>query len=222
MKLIMIFEGLWGVLSIGFTIIFAPLLRRWYSHWGMSVEEARAPLPGDEYVPQPRSEVNAAVTVHARPEKVWPWFVQIGCQRAGWYSYDLLDNGGTPSAERILPEFQHLAVGDTIKAMPTGSFGFPVAAFIPNEFLTLGGTLDTKSGQPADPRNPPPAFFSGDQTFVLQAMPDGTTRLKFRMRTDWNPSFGLNLAYRGFMEPISFVMGRRMLAGIKSRAEKNR
>jgi len=220
MKLIVILEGLWGIVSIAFTVVFSPLLRRWYSHWGMSVEEARQPLPGDEYVPRPRSEVNAAVTVHAGPEKIWPWFVQLGCQRAGWYSYDLLDNGGIRSADRILPEFQRLAVGDTIKAMPSGSFGFPVAAFIPDEFLTLGGTMNTKTGQPGDPHNPPSDFFSGDQTFVLQPMPDGTTRLKFRMRTDWNPSFGLNLVYRGILEPISFIMGQKMLTSIKTRAER--
>jgi hypothetical protein len=220
MKLIVILEGLWGAVSIAFTVVFSPLLRRWYRHSGMSLEESRQPLPGDEYVPHPKSEVNAVVTVRASPEKIWPWFVQLGCQRAGWYSYDLLDNGGNPSAERILPEFQHLAVGDSIKAMPTGSIGFPVAAFIPNEFLTLGGTLDTKTGQPADLLNLPPAFFSGDQTFVLQPLPDGTTRLKFRMRTDWNTTFGLNVAYRGIVEPISFVMGRKMLAGIKRRAER--
>jgi hypothetical protein len=215
-----ILEGLWGIVSIAFTVVFSPLLRRGYSHWGMSVEEARQPLPGDEYVPRPRSEVNAVVTVHARPEKIWPWFVQLGCQRAGWYSYDLLDNGGVPSADRILPEFQELAVGDTIKAIPSGGFGFPVAAFIPGEFLTLGGTMNTKTGQPGDPHIPPPDFFSGDQTFVLQPMPDGTTRLKFRMRTDWNPSFGLNLVYRGILEPISFIMGRKMLFSIKQRAER--
>lgn len=220
MTLKVFLEGIWGAISIAFTILLSPLLRRWYSHWGMSVEEAKQQLPGDEYVPQPRSEVNAAVTVRASPEKIWPWFVQLGCQRAGWYSYDLLDNGGIPSASRILPEFQHLAVGDTIKATPNGSFGFPVAAFIPGEFLTLGGTLNSTTGGPADPYHLPAKFFSGDQTFVLQALPDSTTRLKFRMRTDWNASFGLNLVYRGIVEPISFVMGRKMLASIKQRVER--
>jgi hypothetical protein len=111
-------------------------------------------------------------------------------------------------------------VGDTIKAMPSGGFGFPVAAFIPNEFLTLGGTMDTKTGQPGTLHNPPLNFFSGDQTFVLQQMPDGTTRLKFRMRTDWNPSMGMNLVYRGILEPISFIMGRKMLFSIKDRSER--
>jgi len=150
MKIIILLEGIWGAISIGFAIIFSPLLRRWYSPWGMSTEEAHRPLPGDEYVSNPLSEVNAAVTIRATPEKVWPWFVQLGCQRGGWYSYDLLENGGNPSARQIIPEFQHLAVGDTIKAIPSGGFGFPVAAFIPNEFLTLGGTMEPKTGQPAE------------------------------------------------------------------------
>jgi hypothetical protein len=220
MNIKVILEGIWGAITIGFTIIFSPLLRPAYRHWGMSRAEAFQPLPGDEYVPRPRSEVNAAVTVKAPADKIWPWFVQLGCQRAGWYSYDLLDNGGEPSAAQILPQFQQLTVGDTIKALPNGAFGFPVAAFIPNEFLTLGGTMDTKNGTSGDPRHPPAEFFSGDQTFVLQPLPDGSTRLKFRMRTDWNSSFVINLVYRGIVEPISFIMGRKMLVNIKKRAER--
>jgi len=220
MNIQVLLEGIWGAISNAFTIVFSPLLRPGYHRWGMQPEEASQPLPGDEYVPHPHSEVNAAVTVKVLPECVWPWFAQLGCQRAGWYSYDLLDNAGRPSAAEILPQFQTLAVGDTIKALPNGAFGFPVAAFIPNEFLTLGGTLDTKTGKPGDPFHPPAEFFSGDQTFVLRPLPDGSTRLKFRMRTDWNQSFGMNLVYRGIVEPISFIMGRKMLLNIKKRAEQ--
>ena len=220
MNIPLIVEGAAGALRMGFTILFSPLLRAWYSHWGVTFEEARQTLPGDEYVPRPKSEITGAITIHAPPEKIWPWFVQLGCQRGGWYSYDLLDNGGQPSADQIIPEYQHLAVGDVIKAVPNGSFGFPVAAFEANRYLVLAGTMDTKTGQPGDPAHPPQEYFSGDQTFYLKPTSAGATQLIFRMRTDWNPTFMLNLVYKGIVEPISFTMGRKMLYKIKKRAEK--
>lgn len=219
MKLSTILEGIWGAITIGFLVVFSFLLRGWFRHWGMKLEEARRPLPGDEYVPNPKSEITGGIVIHAPPQKIWPWFVQLGCQRAGWYAYDLLDNGGVPSAERIIPEHQHLAVGDVIKAVPNGSFGFPVAAFEPDRFLTLGGTIDTKTGQPGYPSNPPEQFFSGDQTFYLQPLGVNATRLIFRMRTDWNPTRMNNFIYRAFLEPISFAMGRKMLLTVKKRVE---
>jgi len=222
MKLSTLLEGVRGAISIGFTIVFSFALRGWYSHWGMKPKEASRSLPGDEYVPRPKSEINGAILVNASPQQIWPWFVQLGCQRGGWYAYDLLDNGGQPSADRIIPEFQHLAVGDVIKAMPNGSFGFPVAAFEPDRFLTLGGTMDTKTGQPGYATNPPEQYFSGDQTFYMQPLAPNITRVIFRMRIDWNETRMNNFIYRGFIEPISFVMGRKMLINIKKRAENNR
>ena len=89
-----------------------------------------------------------AVTVQASAEGIWPWFVQLGCQRGGRYSYDLLDNGGIPSADRIIPEFQQPETGDSVKAMPKGDFGFPVAIIEPDRQLTTAGTTNTDTGGP--------------------------------------------------------------------------
>ncbi len=214
-----IWEGIVGAVAVAGTVLLSPLLRGWYRHWGMTEEEARRALPGDDYVPHPKSEINGAIDIDAAVANVWPWFVQLGCQRGGWYAYDLLDNGGKPSADCIIPEFQHLKVGDMVAAVPNGSFGFPVAVIEPERVLSLAGTLNTKTGKAGDPSNPPPEYFSGDQTFYLEAFGPQQTRLHFRMRTDWNPTFVNNLAYRGFVEPISFVMGRKMLFNIKRRAE---
>jgi hypothetical protein len=226
-KIKVIAEGLAGAALIGGTILLSPLLRPWYRRWGATDEEAQAAYPGDEWVPPPKSEITLAITLQAPVEAVWPWFVQLGCQRAGWYSYDLLDNGGIPSAAEILPQFQRLEVGDTVKAMPKGDFGFPVALLEPGRVLTLGGTLNTKTGQPAQPGEPGlEAYFSGDQTFSLKPAGDrGTpgkprTRLFFRMRTDWNPSFLNNLIYGVIVEGLSFVMGRKMLLNLKRLVEE--
>ncbi len=219
-KLRVLGEGVVGALAIAGTALLSPLLRGWYRRWGATDEEIGRRLPGDEFVPRYRSDLTCAVTVGAPARDVWPWFVQLGCQRAGWYSYDLLDNGGVPSADRILPELQNLSVGDVIKAVPNGSFGFPVAVIEPGRALSLAGTLNVKTGQPADPNDPTlEAYFSGDQTFVVEDAGVNRSRLLFRMRTGWNPSLLNNLIYRGIVEPISFVMGRKMLLNVKRRAE---
>jgi hypothetical protein len=219
-KLRIFLEGIAGAFLIGGTVLLSPLLRPWYRRWGATQAEAQATFPGDEYVPHPKSEITLAITIRAPVEKVWPWFVQLGCRRGGWYSYDLLDNGGVPSAERILPEFQQLEVGDTLPAMPKGDFGFPVAILDPCRALTLGGTLDTKTGKTARPGDPGlEAYFSGDQTFAMQPLDGEGTRLIFRMRTGWNPTRMNNFAYGVMVEVVSFVMGRKMLLNVKKRAE---
>lgn len=212
-------EGIGGVLAIGGTVVLSPLLAPWYRKWGATADEAQRGLPGDELAPHPRSEFTCALTVQAPIESVWPWLVQLGCQRAGWYSYDLLDNGGLPSADRILPEHQHLAVGDEILLTPKGPLAMPVVALEPEKSLVLGGTLDTRTGEGVAPGEPlPEAYYTGINAFVLQRVGE-TTRLIFRQRLDWSPALTNTLIYRVFLEPISFVMGRRMLKGIKQRAE---
>jgi proline iminopeptidase len=199
--------------------VFSPLPKPWYRKWGATEAETRRPLPGDELVTRSRSGYTAAVTVRGTPAQVWPWFVQLGCQRAGWYSYDLLDNGGKPSAGRIIPEYQHLALGDLVKALPNGSFGFPVAILLPDQALVLGGTVGEKTVPDGKGGTKPGTYFSGVQTFCMQAMDSEHTRLFFRLTTDWNPGLMNTIAYRVFLEPISFVMGRKLLKTVKQRVE---
>jgi proline iminopeptidase len=213
-------EGLGGILAVGATIVLSPLLAPWYRKWGATAEEARRHLPGDELAPHPRSQITCAITVKAPVGRVWPWLVQLGCQRAGWYSYDLLDNGGQPSAERILPEHQHLAIGDEVLLTPKGPLAMPVVALEPEKALVLGGTLNTGTGEGVAPGDPlPEAYYTGINAFVLEPADAGATRLIFRQRLDWSPTLANTLIYRVFLEPISFVMGRKMLKGIKRRAE---
>jgi proline iminopeptidase len=215
-----IVDGLGGVLAIAGTVLLSPLLAPWYRKWGATAEEAQRNLPGDELAPKPRSEITCAITVQAPVEQVWPWLVQLGCQRAGWYSYDLLDNGGQPSAEHILSQHQHLAVGDKILLVPKGPLAMPVAALEPERSLILGGTLDTGTGEGVDPGDPlPESYYTGINAFVLEPLGDKATRLIFRQRLDWSPALTNTLIYRVFLEPISFVMARRMLKGITHRAE---
>jgi hypothetical protein len=216
----MIVEGLGGVLAAAGTVILSPLLAPWYRRWGATADETQRHLPGDELAPHPRSVITCAITVQAPVVRVWPWLVQIGCQRAGWYSYDLLDNGGQPSASRIVPEHQHLSVGDKVLLTPKGPMAMPVVALEPEEALVLGGTLNTRTGEGVAPGDPlPEAHYTGINAFVLEPAGTRATRLIFRQRLDWSPALANTLIYRGFLEPISFVMARKMLKGIKWRAE---
>ena len=216
-------EGLGGALAVAGTVALSPLLAPRYRKWGATVEEAQRRLPGDDLAPHPRSEITCAVTIRAPVAQVWPWLVQIGCQRAGWYSYDLLDNGGQPSAGCILPEHQHLAVGDEILLTLKGPLAMPVAALETEKALVLGGTMNTGTGEGVEPGGPlPEAYYTGTNAFVLEPAGEGATRLLVRQRLDWNPSRLNTLSYRGFLEPISFVMARKMLKGIKRRASARR
>jgi hypothetical protein len=89
----------------------APLYRHWHLRWGATDAEVASSMPGDELVPEMSFNAARAITIAAPPEDVWPWIVQLGTGQAGFYSYDLFDNHGRPSADRILPQFQHPKVG---------------------------------------------------------------------------------------------------------------
>jgi proline iminopeptidase len=171
-------EGIAGVAAIASTILLLPLTRPWYRRWGATDEEAQRSLPGDELVPHARSEFTCAIGIEASAAQVWPWLVQIGCQGAGWYSYDLLDNGGVPSAERIIAEYQHLEIGDEVLLTPAGNMSYPVAMIEPGTALVLSGTMDTRTGEHVDPNDPDlETYFSGANIFFLYELDERTTRL---------------------------------------------
>jgi proline iminopeptidase len=213
-------QGIAGAVRIGGTIILRPLIPERYAQWGATEREVRQAMAGDEYVPEPRSAMTLAVTVNAPREVVWPWLAQLGCGRGGWYSYDLLDNGGRPSADRVVAEWQDIKVGDRIAAVPGGGMSFPVSLVHPPVTLVLGGTLDTETNRDVAPGQPLPArYFGGAQIYRLEDAGPGKTRLIFRNRMTWNPCRMLNLVYSGIVEPITFNMGRKMLLTIKRRVE---
>lgn len=198
--------------------------------WGATELEARQPLPGDHLVPAPRTTFTRAITLRAAPAQVWPWLVQIGSHRAGWYSYDTLDNGGQPSADRIVPELQNLRVGDEIWAAPDGTLAFAVHSLEPERALVLSGPLDFSTAH-AQERG----VFGGDPAaldpvraswaFVLVPLDEPLspaephTRLLVRFRADYAPNPLSSLA-GAVLEPISFLMERKMLLGIQARVER--
>jgi hypothetical protein len=167
-------------------------------------DEGRRPLPGDEIVPDSKGQWTNAITVRALPADIWPWILQMGCTRAGWYSYDGLDNGGRPSAERIVPELQDVEAGDVLPWTPTDREGFIVRAIEPDRALVLGGT-------------PPP--FRMSWAFVLQPRDETTTRLIARCRAVPR-SIPVGLLLQLF-HPVHFAMQRKQLITLKRRVEAN-
>jgi hypothetical protein len=131
--------------------------------------EKRRPLPVDSLVPEPIFTSTHAITIDAPPEEVWPWIAQMGAGRAGWYSWDAIDNGGTPSATRILPAFQPLVNGDVMPAIPGANDAFVVAAVDPPRDLVLTAP-DGQGGNAVAWEH------------VLHALPGGRTRLIVRGR----------------------------------------
>jgi proline iminopeptidase len=196
------------------------VLRPRVLRWGASDDEVRRPYPGAQIVPGGRRGATMAVTIDAPPSRVWPWLVQMGCDRAGWYSWDHLDNAGVPSAERIHPEWQSLSVGDRLASTPGGRAWFVVAALEPERFLGLRASLDWR-GRPLDPAAPRPrSYVDALWGFQLIAWPEARTRLVVSGYAAARPRLFQALAELVFWEPAHWVMQRRQFANLKRRAER--
>lgn len=186
-------------------VLYWFLMRRWMSGWGASRSDRLRVMAGDSLLEDPSYSGTTAVSINAAPEDVWPWLVQIGYQRGGLYSYDWLDRLfgylDRPSATRILPEFQHLAAGDRI---PLGRGpSWPVAVIEPYRALVLD--MRKMGG------------FDWVWQFALYRIDEKRTRLVSRSRVRTQTLWARLLTYA--IEPAGFVMTRRMLLGIKERAE---
>jgi hypothetical protein len=169
----------------------------------------RQQYPGAELVPGGRRGATMAATIDAPLGQVWPWLVQMGCDRAGWYSWDRLDNGGVPSASRIHPEWQTLSVEDRLASTPSGRTWVEVAALEPERFLALRASLDWR-GRPVDSVGPRPRFsIDALWGFQLTAWPEARTRLVVSGNAAARPRLLQALADLVFWEPAHWVMQTR-------------
>lgn len=174
-----------------------------------TLEEQTRALPGDEWIPQAIDTLTHAVTIRGAPGDIWPWLVQMGAgTRAGWYSYDRLDNGGRPSATGIVPELQHPAVGSIFPALPGVADGFTLLAIEPERMLMLGWMT-------------PQGTIEVTWTFWLDEVGPGVTRLLVRVRGGPGYRFhGLPLLLtRLVIRVVHFIMQRKQLLEIAKRAE---
>jgi hypothetical protein len=182
---------------------FFGLYRPWHLKWGAAPEDLARSMPGDEIVPRPIFNATRVVTIDARPEDIWPWIVQIGFSRAGWYSYDLFDNLGRHSSERIVPELQHMEVGDLVPLGPGEGSGMFVKEFVPNRSMLWWTGKD------------------GQTTWAWGLYPTsgGATRLVTRVRAPFSWRQPATAVWILLDEVADFPMMRKCLLGIKRRAE---
>lgn len=188
--------------------------------WGASSHEITRAWPGDELIPGANApDFTMATTLPAPPEQVWPWLVQMGVGRAGWYSWDRLDNDGKPSADRIVPEWQGLEVGQRLNVSPDGQKWMTVAAVEPNRALVLRATAELPSGRSFDPRpaDLPRAYLDGIWGFYLRSAPGGRTRLV--AHTHGQNHLGLLGAPFSMLlgEPSHFIMQTRQFHSLRTR-----
>jgi len=189
---------------------------------GATRAERLKTLPGDELLPGAKGSSTMAVTIDAPPSAVWPWLMQMGCDRGGFYSWDHLDNGGRPSATEIHPEWQALSVGDRMLCTPDGDWWFTVERLEPNRVLVLRSSIDVGRRTPFDPSGPTPRVSSDSiWVFVLEELPQGKTRLLVRSRGVARPRL-LGVANVLFWDAAHVVMQARQLRNLKRRAESMR
>ena len=183
-------------------------VRPWHLRWGATDEEVSESLPGDELVPRPNVMATHAITINAPVEEVWPWLLQIGQDKGGFYSYSWLENlvgCHLRNADRIMPEFQRLQVGDTVRLHPQAP-PLPVLICKPPRTLVLGNNMDRP----------------GAWGFHLKELDGSRTRLVIRGGGEWALGVLGWLLARAVFEPAHFIMERKMMLRISQLAEANR
>lgn len=193
------------IASILFVLVlfYLTLFRPWQLRWGATDDEIKRSMLGDDIVGKPSFNATRAVTINAPAENIYPWIVQMGVKRAGWYSYDLLDNLGRKSAESILAEHQDIQVGDLIPLSPDGKQGMRVKDFRKNEWMLWWDKI-------------------GDCSWVWEIYSEGEahSRLVTRVRVKYR-WFSPAIAFNLLIEFFDILMMRKCMLGIKRRAEKS-
>jgi hypothetical protein len=220
-------QGAVGALGI-LADLATPFLRGARSHWGIARETAERSYPGDELVPAPLWGWTHGIEIDAPAAEVWPWVVQIGQNKGGFYSYQWLENLAgcdIQNADRIHPEWQTLQLGDTFSLHRTGPT-FPIVDIEPGRYFLVHGFVDVRDGQvhllqPA-PGPLPPHHINLTWLFLVEPLGPRWSRFISRYRLDCSEDLTTRLAFGPWIiEPIGFMMDRRMLLGVKERVERS-
>jgi hypothetical protein len=195
--------GWLGGVAVGLGIVvvvvaaYVWVVKPWHMRWGATDAEVVQSMPGDELI-SGAGQATRAITIKGLPEEVWPWLVQLGYGKAGWYSYDWIDNDFQSSAARIIPDYQDLVVGDKILMMP--QMGFVVES------------ID-------EPRSIVSVLGDGSTSWCLALYPEGGAS---RLVSRWRPKFEKTPAtffLTMLSEPGTFIMEQKMLRTIRDRVE---
>jgi hypothetical protein len=201
-------KKIFGVLALLGLVMAAYLLwaRPYQLHWGATDAEVNRPMPGDELESHPTFLATRAITIDGTPQQIWPWLIQMGYMRAGFYGYDILENIGSPrgleSAVTILPEFQQFKVGDEVPISSAATMVFN--AVEPNRYLVWSG----KDGK-------------GGFTWALYPLDASHTRLVSRIRWTHHWAQPSLLAFDLFTEFSDHIAVRKVLQGVKGRVENH-
>ncbi len=213
--------GLAGALT---TTAYFKRIRPWHLSWGANALEALQPMPGDELVTSPLNQSTRAISIHANAAAIWPWLVQIGYQRAGWYSYDILERlAGVAnfidgsSSRRIVPSLQELSVGDPIFTDPGG--GFTVASLDPDRSLVLRARIGMNGIHYPIEGPLPTHVLDTSWSFLIIPIHENLSRLVIRFRAGYWSTYLVKSFDKILLEPVIFLMEQKMLKGIKERVE---
>ncbi|HXJ91019.1 MAG TPA: hypothetical protein VMS18_29695 [Candidatus Binatia bacterium] len=213
------------IIVIGLTIpalVYHLGLREWCLHWGTTSAEAHRALPGDELFPAYTGEATHAITIHAAPEKIWPWLMQIGQDRSGFYSYTFLENAfgcDMPKVERLVPDWKPRTRGEAVWFCDPKRYNgegkmIPAVVETDRSFAMIM-PADWKRVERGGPAR------EGMWSFTLQSAEGGNTRLIARLRNGPPPTLGALMMGRLFWEPAHFVMEQKMLRTIRDLAERS-
>ena len=193
------------VAALGLAAAVWALVVRESERWGTLPHEPALPLPGDDLIPEPAMNATRAIVIDAPPEDVYPWFAQMGPGRAGWYSYDWIDNRGVESAREVNPDWVVTEPGVSMGGM--AGIGFRVVDAKPGRHLVL--IVETRS----------PLSFT--MSYLLERWGEHATRVIVRVRGASGRGRWLDALVRHVLGPGDFVMVRRQLLGVKERAERS-
>lgn len=196
--------ALLAILLAGYYFVARP----YQLHWGATAEEVARPMPGDELAPDPDFSATRAITIDAPPEDVWPWVVQLGYARAGFYGYDILEGIASPtglrSATAILPQFQNPRPGEELLLSAAGGLTYHTVQ--PPNVLIWTGPDEEPWGQ----------FL-----WLLEPTGDGQTRFISRIRWPYHRSQPGKIAMDVFTDFTDHIAVREILVGVKGRVEGN-
>ena len=214
-----------AVIIAGFVYVF--VIRPWHLRRGATDAEVRRYLPGDDLIPDSKSGFTQAITINASLSEVWPWLVQIGYKRAGWYTHDFLHRlvgiagsvgNERGSAKKIIPELQNLKVDDVVEIAQ--GMGYIVKGIEPSRVFILQSRIDTEKWESLSSSDLlPEKYLISSWVWFLEEIDENTTRLIVRVRSDYNPGLLSTLSTGISTELGSLVMQPKTLRVLKQRAE---
>jgi hypothetical protein len=210
-----VLEGMGGA-AITTAALLTPFMRRSRGHWGLDVATAERAYPGDELIAKPRWQWTHGIEIAASAADVWPWVAQVGANRAGFYSYQWLENVARcdlRNAEVIHPEWE-VHEGDHVVLHP-GVPPLPVVSLVPGRHFVAYAAADARSRASGKP------WVEATWGFFVESLGPGRCRFISRYRANSSDDVATRLSFGPtFIEPIGFAMDRRMLLGVKERAER--